>query len=171
MTGEPTGQVADRLDELVMSVAELLGVECVGLLMRDDVDRLRMVSSSGPAAAGLEHAQEITGVGPGPDAQLTGVPVAVTDVLAVAPYADLAPRVRGGGVRAVLSVPVLVGQEVVGNLNAVDPDPHPWSDRQHIDMQSFAALIADLLVLSAAGRGQDVPTLAGHLADVDGAPA
>ena len=169
VTGTPTAEVAAQLDDLVAAVAELLHVECVGLLLRDQDHRLRTVCSSGPAALGLERAQEITGVGPGPDVHRSGSAVAVTDVLAVPGYADLAPHLDHLRVRAVLSVPVLVRDDVVGNLNAVEPVPHAWSEDQQAGLQTFAALVSDVLALSAAGRREDVAHLAGLLADRDGA--
>ncbi|MEI4272945.1 GAF domain-containing protein [Klenkia sp. LSe6-5] len=167
MTPDSITQVAARLDDLVVSVAELLAVECAGLLLRDSADRLRTVSSSGSAADQLERAQETTGAGPGPDVHRAGIPIAVADVLAVPDYADLAPLLRGSGVRAVMSAPVLAGDVVVGNLNGVDPAPHPWTDRQQAALQTFAALVADVLVLSAASRGEDVAHLTDDLADLD----
>jgi GAF domain-containing protein len=171
VTGAGTVEVARRLDELVASAAELVHVECVGLLLRDSADRLRTISTSGQSALDLEHAQQATGTGPGPDVQRAGHPVAVTDVLAVPAYAPLVPRVRGSGVRAVLGAPVVVGGTVIGNLNAVDPVPHGWTGRQQAAMAAFAGLVADLLLMSAAAHGEDVVTLTDRLADLDGAPA
>ncbi|SDF98499.1 GAF domain-containing protein [Klenkia brasiliensis] len=169
MNGAGTAAVARRLEDLVDSVAALLEVECVGLLLRDSDDQMRTVTTSGAAAAALERAQAATGVGPGPDVQRAGIPVAVPDVLAVPDYAGLVPLVRGDGVRAVLSAPVVADDAVIGNLNAVDAWPHGWTDRQQAALQTFAALVADLLLLSAAGRGQDVAHLTDRLADLDGA--
>ena len=162
-------EVAHHLDDLIMSVAELMGVECVGLLLRDSADNLRTVSSTGPAAMELELAQESTGTGPGPDVQRAGIPICVPDVLAVPDYAELEPLLRGNGIRAVLAAPVFVADAVIGNLNAVDPAPHAWTDRQQAGLQTFAGLESDLLVLSAAARGEGVAELTDHLADLDGA--
>lgn len=171
MRTDTTAQVAARIDDLVAAVAELLRVECVGLLLRDSDDRLRTISSSGPAAARLERAQEAVGTGPGHDVQRAGAAVAVTDVLAVPDYVALAPHLEGTGVRAVLAAPVWARDVVIGNLNAVDPAPHGWSDRQQAALQTFAGLVADLLLLSATGRSETVTHLIDDLAELDGAPS
>ncbi|GHE11317.1 GAF domain-containing protein [Klenkia taihuensis] len=171
MTGNSAAAVAGQLTDLVESVAAILDVECVGLLLRDSDDQLRTITTSGAAAAALERGQVASGVGPGPDVQRAGVPVAVPDVLAVPDYAGLAVLVRDDGVRAVLSAPVMADDAVIGNLNAVDAWPHGWTDRQQAALQTFAALVADLLLLSAAGRGQDVAHLTDGLAEQDGAPS
>ena len=110
-------------------------------------------------------------MGPGPDVHRSGTAIAVTDVLAVPDYVDLVPTLTGSGVRAVLSAPVWARDAVIGTLNAVDPEPQGWSDRQQAALQTFAALVADLLMLSATGRDQAVAGLTDDLAELDGAPS
>jgi hypothetical protein len=70
---------------------------------------------------------------------------------------------------AVRSAPVLVRDAVVGDLDAVDPQG--WSETRQAALQSFAALVSDVLVLSAGGWHEDVAHLADRLPDLDGVAA
>ena len=142
---EPLGS---RLGTVVAAVADLLGVESVGLLLLDDADRIRSVASTGPAAQVLELAHEKVVVGPGVDA-LNGEMMAVTDLAAEPRYAVLWREVSGHGVRAVLAAPIRLGELVVGNLNAVLPEPHAWTSTERRSAAAFAGIVGELLGLAA----------------------
>jgi len=142
---EPLGT---RLGTVVSAAADLLGVESIGLLLLDDTDRIRSVASTGPAARVLELAHEKVVVGPGVDA-LNGEMLAVTDLAAEPRYAVLWREVAGHGVRAVLAAPVRLGELVVGNLNAVLPEPHAWTPAERRSAAAFAGIVGQLLGLAA----------------------
>jgi len=150
---EPLGL---RLAAVVSAATELLHVDSVGLVLLDDVDRVRSVASTGRAAEVLEKAQERITVGPGIDA-LTGEMVAVADLAAVPRYGALWREVAGQGVRAVLSAPIRVGEDVVGNLNALVRSPHTWSAAQRRSAEAFAGIVGELLGLAAREKMNGEP--------------
>ncbi len=158
------GPVGGRIATVVSAAVELLGVEDVGLLLLDDTDRVRSVAAHGRGAEVLERAQEETSVGPGVDTLTGRATVAVTDLAAEPRYGRLWQEVDGHGVRAVLSAPVWFDGQVVGNLNALHPEPHVWSPAQRRAAEALAGLLGQLLGLAARitadasgrnGRGTD----------------
>jgi len=150
--------LGERLSAVVTAAADLLRVESVGLLLLDDADRVRCVAATGDAAEVLERAQETLVVGPGVDALTGRETVAVTDLADEPRYEPLWSAVAGHGVRAVLAAPITLGGQVVGNLNALELQPHPWSAVQRRCAEAFAGIIGQMLGLAAR---QAVPT-AGH---------
>jgi hypothetical protein len=62
----------------------------------------------------------------------------------------------------VLAAPILLGAQVVGNLNAVVPDPHVWSEAQQRSAEAVAGIVGQMLGLTArpgSGTGGDAPEL------------
>jgi GAF domain-containing protein len=145
-----------ELSRLVSAAAEVLHVDCVGLLMLDDADRIRTVAATGNAAAALEAAQEDLHLGPGVDTITGQHTVAVADLAAHPEYAALWRRVAGSGVRAVLSAPIRVGGELVGNLNAVTPERHEWTESEIRAGEVFASVVGQLLHLGAVTGARTV---------------
>jgi signal transduction protein with GAF and PtsI domain len=149
-----------RLAVLVDTAREVLFVDAVGLLLLGDTGQLRTVATTGPASATLEEAQADLGIGPGLDVLHTRAPVAVTDLAAEPSYAPLWERVRDAGYRAVVSGPVWVGRQVVGNLNGMRPDVHEWSSSEVAAVEAFAGVIGTLLGLTARSTPRVVLDLA-----------
>jgi GAF domain-containing protein len=153
------GPLCDQLATVVSATVELLGVESVGLLLLDDADRVRTVAAAGRSAELLERVQEEIHVGPGLDTLTSRATVAVADLAAEPRYGPLWREVAGHGVRAVLSAPVWVDGQVVGNLNAVAPAPRAWPAAQREAAEALAGIVGQLLGLAAAhavgrdGRG------------------
>lgn len=141
--------LTSRLAVVVSAAQDVLGVEAVGLLLLSDTGQLRTVATTGPASATLEKAQEDLGVGPGVDTVRTQATVVVADLRAEAAYAPLWERVDGAGLRAVVSAPVTVGRQVVGNLNGMRPQPHEWSSGEVSAVEAFAGVVGALLAMSA----------------------
>ncbi len=136
---------------LVSAAADLLKVDCVGVLLLDEAGRVRTVAASGPAAAALEAAQEQWQCGPGVDVLATGQVLAVVDLATAPEYRRLWPQLADAGVRGVLAAPVVVRNEVVGNLNAVTGQRQHWSDADRRGAQALAGLIGELLRTATAG--------------------
>src|SRR5689334_8403785 len=124
--------VAHDLTAVIGAAEEILGADCVGVLLIDEDDRLRSVASSGPAAAALERAQQDLGVGPGIDTIRRSETVAVNDLLADGYYGLPAHVVSELGVRAVVSAPLWVNGAVAGNLNVMRFAAHEWSRDEKI---------------------------------------
>jgi GAF domain-containing protein len=152
----PSQTLSHQLGVLVGAAAELLGVDAVGVLLLDEADRIRTAAVTGPSATALETAQERLLIGPGVDVQRLRRVVTVSDLAEDPAYRPLWDEVAGAGVRGVLSAPVWVGHEVVGNLNAITGRVHEWSDAEKRAGAAYASLVAQLLVAATrAARRAD----------------
>ncbi len=156
----PVQTVSRQLEVLVGAAVELLRVDAVGVLLLDEADRMRTVAVTGPAAAALEMAQERLQIGPGVEVQALRRVVSVPDLAADLKYGALWREVADAGVCGVLSVPVWVQHEVVGNLNAITEQAHDWSEAEQRAGEAYAGLVGQLLLISAkrATRRIDVPS-------------
>jgi GAF domain-containing protein len=144
--------VSDGLKTLIAVAEHVLGVDCVGVLLVDEHERLRAVASSGPVAAALEQAQEHLKVGPGVDTVRSSETVVVNDLAAAEEYHALAQEVGDLGVRAVVSAPIWVNGAVAGNLNAMRFEAHTWTDADVAAAETYAQVVATLLQLDAVSR-------------------
>jgi len=154
----PAHTLSHQLEVLIGAAAELLGVDSVGVLLLDEADRVRTVAVTGPAAAALETAQERLQIGPGVDVQTLRHVVSVPDLAAVAEYQPLWREVADAGVRGVLSAPVWVQHEVVGNLNAITREAHRWTEAERRAGEAYASLVGQLLLSAKhAARRAELP--------------
>lgn len=148
--------LSHQLGVLVGAAAELLGVDAVGVLLLDEHDRVRTAAVTAPSATALETAQERLLIGPGVDVQRLRRVLTVTDLAEVPAYRPLWDEVAGSGVRGVLSAPVWVGEEVVGNLNALTERAREWSDAERRAAAAYASLVGQLLAAATrAARRAD----------------
>jgi transcriptional regulator with GAF, ATPase, and Fis domain len=155
--GGPAAALSDQLGVVVSVAVELLGVDCVGVLLLDDADDVRTVAASGPAAAALETAQEQLQLGPGVDVLGTGRVLAIVDLATDPQYWQLWPQLADVGVRGVLAAPVVVRGEVVGTMTAVTGQRHRWSEAECRAAGTIAALIGQLLLTAASSAGSVSP--------------
>jgi GAF domain-containing protein len=158
LKSEQMQSLGRQIGDVVGTAGALLSVASIGLLLLDDVDQVRPIAVTGPAAQALDAAQESLRIGPGAESLRTGDTVAVSDLADLSGREDWAPlweSVSAAGVRAVLSTPVRVQDKVVGNLNAVATQPHEWSDDERRVSETLAGLVGHLLGLaSSAGAGR-----------------
>ncbi len=152
MAGPPVQPISAHLKVIVAAAADLFGVESVGVLLLDGDGALRAVASSTTVAAALEQAQQQVGIGPGHDAQARRGSVLVEDLTAVPEYAPLLVAIEPLTVRAVLSAPIWVDSEVVGNLNLVRTDVHRWTSVEARSATAYAEVVGRLLGLAAQSR-------------------
>lgn len=152
---QPEQALLTRLGQVVMAADEVLRVDCVGLLLLDDVDVLRIAGSSGPAAAALEVAQKQLGVGPGIDGLTAAQTITVSDLAEVPAYASLWESLQPAGVRAVLSAPIRMQGQVIGNLNALCGYVHVWTPAEITAAEAYANLVGVQLRLAAQARQTD----------------
>lgn len=135
---------------------DMIHVDGVGLMLLDEAGVLRVAGASLPAGLALERAQQTLDCGPGVDCVRTAGIVAVPDLAASDDYAPVWAELRKEGepaVRAVLSVPVLVGTIVAGTLNALRSRPHAWEDDSVRAAEAYAGVISALLRLGATAQG------------------
>jgi GAF domain-containing protein len=163
---DPAGEsvLSQRLEQVMTAAAQVLAVDGVGLMMLDEHDGLRAVGASDPVSAALEEGQLQVGQGPGVDCVRSGRTVAADD-LADSACPALWEVLRGHGagsavsaeervwaVRAVLSVPVRVREQVVGTLNALREEPTRWTTTDVRAIEAYAGIVAVLLRLSSQER-------------------
>ena len=149
LAGPPVQSASAHLAAIVAAAADLLGVDSVGILLLDDIGRLRAAASTTELADRLELAQQRLGIGPGHDTISRRGTVRVqnlSDEPAYAPLlAELAPLRVGG----VLSAPIWVEHEVVGNLNLIQSVAHSWSDQEARASTAYAEVVGRVLGISA----------------------
>jgi GAF domain-containing protein len=149
LTGPPVQAASAHLSAIVAAAADLFGVESVGVLLLDEAGMLRAAASTTMAAARLEEAQQRLGLGPGHDTVARRGTVGVEDLAAVPDYAPLVAELAPVRVGAVLSAPIWVGTEVVGNLNLIHLQAHRWSESEARAAAAYAEVIGNLLGDSA----------------------
>lgn len=147
------GGPSARLATVIAAADCVLAVDSVGILLLDEDGVLRAVAASGPAAHDLESTQEHLRVGPGVTA-LAGPEALRSDDL-THDYPELSSALRDGGSWAVVSAPILIDGDNVGNLNAIRTSPHHWSDAEVEAVASFAGVVAGMLRLSASAVAPD----------------
>ena len=82
-------------------------------MLLDDQDRLRAVAGSDDDGRRLEMLQEQIGAGPAIESLTRGVDVAVNDLYAARPFGFPGLAAGVSGVRAVLSVPLRVEEQLI----------------------------------------------------------
>lgn len=144
----PSSTVVGRLARVMAAAVDVLHVDSVGLMLADERDELRAVGSTDPAVAELEAAQIRVRQGPGWDTAQHGHTVAVADLRTEPAYSELSAALAETGVRAVLSCPVVVADQVVGNFNLVRRQPRAWTDADVRAAEAYGRVIATTLRLS-----------------------
>lgn len=142
--------VSEGLKAVIGAAERILGVDCVGILLLDEDDRLRSVASSDSIGAALDQAQQDMGEGPYVDSVRTASTVAVVDLQAAGDHAGLAAQIDRLGVRAAVSAPVWVNGAVAGNLTAMHRGSHEWRADEIAATETFADVIAAFLQISVA---------------------
>lgn len=147
--GPPVPSLVSHLAQIVAAANDLLGVDAVGVLLLDETGTLRAVASSSPAAGALELAQQRLGIGPGHDTMAREASVLVDDLAAVPAYAPLLAELDPPTIRAVLSAPIRIEAEVVGNLNLTKLDAHHWSVAEARAAEAYADVVGRMLQMGA----------------------
>jgi GAF domain-containing protein len=155
---DPEG-LGRSLQRVVDASVELFGLTGSGLMLTDEHGELRYVAATDPGSATLEKAQVETGQGPCVDSFLAAAPVGCADLAADGRYPELAARLEGEGVVAVLGVPVRLMSMAVGSLDLYCDVEHEWSDDERDALVRFGE-VADIVIATAVAADR-----AGELAD------
>jgi GAF domain-containing protein len=151
-----------QLGEVLVAARSLLGVDGAGLMLFDEDDVLRVIGVSDEASAILENAQQQVDAGPGIDCVRDGRTVAVGDLAERSTYPRLWEALTDGTgagqtpFRAVLSVPVVAGDEVAGTFNVMSITPWHWTLAQTDAVEAYAAVIAVLLKFGATAQQRSI---------------
>jgi signal transduction histidine kinase len=128
------GPLPQLLDGIAAAAAAVVCAHSASILLRDGRDAFRLAGAYGLSpryAALLDRAPALApGHGPSGLAALRGCPVAILDTETDEDFAPWRPLARSAGYRAMVSVPLTAGADVIGTLNVYRPDPGPWSARE-----------------------------------------
>ncbi|MFC4062705.1 GAF domain-containing protein [Planomonospora corallina] len=135
------------------ALADALGADGAAIMLVDERDRPRAVGGSDEDGRRLELAQEQTGSGPAIESLARDSGVVVNDLHAARPFGFPGVAERALGVRAVLSVPLRVGDRVIGSLDFYDRASHEW---QPAKIRAGERL-AELMVMVLQGLAHKSP--------------
>jgi len=136
----------ETLDSLVQSTVAAMEIKAGGLrLIDDESNNLKQVASFGLSQAYLDKGalnadQSIPEV-------LEGIVVYVKDACSD-PRIQYPDAMRAEGIAAVLSVPVIAGEKVIGVLRLYSAEPHDYSD-EDIEFVSALAEMGGLAIANA----------------------
>jgi GAF domain-containing protein len=158
------GELEERLDELVEIAATVFDVAGAGLMLIDDESHLRLVGASDAAGRALELAQEREGEGPGVEATRRDELVFLTDFAQDGRWPAIHRAVAPFGVVSVISAPIRLRGQGVGNLNLFDRVAREWTQADCDGVTAFAGVVTALLriAVDAHHNGQLVAELSGR---------
>lgn len=145
LTNYDVGSVLYRLTDHVTAV---LGADGSGVTLADDDRNLAYVAATDGHVAGIEEQQIASRQGPCHEAFQTGELVAVADLEHEDRWPDYRRAAIAAGARAVLGVPMPIGERRIGALNVYRRAQHDWDDEE-IEVAQALANMASGYVLSA----------------------
>lgn len=148
-------ELAKLVSEVVRAVTEIFDLAGAGVLLLDADRALRSIAASDATGALLERAQEEFGEGPCIESFIIDEMVASGDLAADERWPRVTPTLLGGGVRAVLGVPVRLGGGPIGTLNVADDQPRAWSDSERDAVLHFGAVLENLLLVGLVADRND----------------
>jgi GAF domain-containing protein len=151
--------ISGAVDDVVKACVDLFGVDGSGLMIADEQNTLRYVSSSDAPGRALEEVQSETGEGPCVDTFVHGTPVLTEDLGTEERWPRSRQRIVEHGVLAVLGVPVRLDGVTVGSLDVYRDHPHVWDDSEREALTRYSGVLEATLRAALAGR------TAGELAD------
>jgi len=159
------GELEQRLDEIVESAAAIFDVAGAGLMLVDERSRLRLVGASNEAGRALEEAQEHAGDGPGIEATRQRELVVVSDLSRAGRWGEINRAVAPFGVVSVISAPICLDDEGVGNLNLFARVPREWTQTERTGAVAYARVAAAMLRIALEAQSGDrlVAELSGRM--------
>lgn len=146
------------LENVLTGMADVFGVDGAALMLLDGHDRLRAVGATDDDGVLLESAQESVGDGPAIESAASGGFVAIHDLHASRPLGFPHVAVHALPVRAVLSVPLVEGAELIGVLDFYARDGRAW-DRTDVEAGSrLGELMVIVLRVLAETRTDRAPS-------------
>jgi GAF domain-containing protein len=143
--------LARTLQQVLRSAKTLLDADRAGLMLVDHAGSLRWASASEGMVEAVEGGLELA-QGPCRTAFAQRAPAAVPDLSAEPGWHALTQVGIAEGIRAALSVPVVVGGGPVGTLDVYLAAPREWDDSEAAALQAYAGLVASLLAAAVAAR-------------------
>jgi GAF domain-containing protein len=136
----------------VNAATVLFGVDGAGLMLVDPDGRLRWAVASDPVAQLAEDNQEVIAQGPCQVAFAQGRPVHLRDAGTEHAWGEIVLLYVDAGVRAALSVPIVLAGGPVGTLDLFSRDPRDWHATNLAAVRAYAGVVAGLLGVPPAPR-------------------
>lgn len=147
--------LARSLREVIDAVPPLFGANGSGLMVVDEGAALREVAASDEPGRVLELLQQEIGEGPCTQTLIDDAVVMTSDVRTDERWPNLAPRMEGVGVVAVLGVPTHLAGSAVGALNVYRDDVYDWTEDDVERLQTYNRLLERLIALAVAAERRD----------------
>lgn len=136
------------LYHLTDQVVAVLGVDGAGVSLARDGEKLTFVTATDAKVTAIEDQQIAHDEGPCHDAFHTGEVVVVRDLETEQRWPDYRQAALVHGARAVVGIPMPVGEQRIGALNVYHHSPRDWSDEQ-VDVAQVLADMASGYILNA----------------------
>lgn len=133
-------EIGTVLYQLTDQVVALLDVDGAGVSLTHDDEHLIFVTATDANITALEEDQVAQGQGPCHEAFRSGTVVAVDDLADETRWDEYREATLAHGVRAVVGIPMPVGDQRIGALNLYRRAPGAWA---HEDLEA-AQLLADM---------------------------
>ncbi|MGW8379881.1 GAF and ANTAR domain-containing protein [Streptomyces sp. ODS28] len=135
------------------TMAPLLGLDSVTVSLLSARGRLELlwVDPADEIGAALDDLQYAVGEGPTPEAAQTGLAVTTADLTATLRWPALADAARLLRARAVVALPLRLGEATIGVLTGYRATAVPPSPAQLADLRAFARVALDLLLQTPTG--------------------
>ncbi len=156
-----TYDVGAVLYRLADQVVEVLQVDGAGVLLAHGDDRLAFVAATNGDVAAVEAQQVALAEGPCHQAYEAGEPVVVANLEDDQRWPRYRRAALDRGVRAVLGIPMPVGEQRIGALNVYRRESHDWTDKE-LEAARVLADMASGYILNSS-RLEEATTLAGQL--------
>ncbi|MCT9934110.1 GAF domain-containing protein [Planotetraspora sp. A-T 1434] len=145
------------LENVLVGMADLFGVDGAALMLFDGQDRLRAIGASDDDGILLESAQESVGDGPAIASAACGDSVAINDLHAATPLGFPHVAAHAMPVRAVLSVPLIEGSELIGVLDFYARIGRDWDCAEVETGSRLGELMVIVLQVLAESRTDSFP--------------
>ncbi len=139
------GGLERALEHVVDETHRMFAVDGAGLLLLDQGDVLRYVVASDERGRLMETLQKQAGEGPCLDAFEHGRPTVAADVATDPRWPSFGLLAGQHGIRAVLGVPVDLGDGPVGTLNVYASERHEWDDGEVEAIRAYARIVGSVL--------------------------
>lgn len=143
------------LREVIDAIPELFGADGSGLMVVDEGIALKELAASDEPGRTLELLQQELGEGPCAQTLINDEIVCTTDIRVDDRWPDLAPRMEGVGVAAVMGVPTHLAGGAVGALNVYRSEPYDWTESDIAALQTYNRVLERLITLAVAAERQD----------------
>jgi GAF domain-containing protein len=151
----PVPDLHGALKSVMEIVEPLFKASGAGLLLLDDAQVLRDAAVSDGEGRRLEVAQLEAEEGPCVESVVYDVEVDTVDVQSDARWPNLAGRLAGSSVHAVLGVPVHIGGAAVGSLNVYASEPYAWDESDRAALRAIRGLVEHLAASAVLAGHQE----------------